>query len=233
MKRNRVRSILSLSGLAGLLLLTMCCSMNKLQGVQFREATVAALLAYTPPPEIFSDNWTNVDLSNPVQVAISIGTSIAKEVEVANTRAKMDSAMTMVDIPEIVRVETLERGARYLHYRSIEDTDSSDYLFDIVMRHYGIEAKSWTAGVYFKMDVKITLLDNSRSVEIWRSCFDERFPVSRDIFGLPGPAGDIVTMISLSGLSADQIAMGMENLAVHTSDRIIHKLQRDFSKKNR
>ena len=232
MKKTAIKLILSLCGLILIMTLTTCCSMNKLQGYEFREHTVSALLAHPRPPEIFTDSWTDIDFSNPVEAIIGIGTGIAKEVEVVKTRAKMDSAMGMVDIPEIVRIETLERGAQYLHYLSIEDTDDSDYLFDIVMRHYGIDAKSWTASVYFKMNVKITLLDNRKGTEVWRRCFDERFPISREVFGLPDAAGNIITTVSLSQLTAAQIAQGLENLAVHTSDRIIHKLQRDFSKKN-
>ncbi|MBN2102607.1 hypothetical protein JW835_01035 [bacterium] len=232
MKNTVMRWILIFIGLFIIFTLTLCCSMNRLQGYQFREHTVSALLAYSPPPEIFTDNWADVDFSNPVQAFIDIGTGIAKEVEVAKTRAKMDSAMGMVDIPEIVRIEILERGSKYLHYRAIEDTDDSDYLFDIEMRHYGIDAESWTAGVYFKIDTRITLIDNMKGKEIWRGCFDEKYPASGEFFGFSGAAGNIITMVSLSRLTTEQIALGLKNLAIHTSDRIIHKLQRDFSKKN-
>ena len=231
MKKAVTRIILVLFGLILISILSMCCSMNKLQGYEFRDHTAAALLAYPPPPQIFTDDWTNLDFSNPVQAVIRLGTGMAREAEVSKTRAKMDSAIQMVDIPEIIRIETLERGAQYLHYHPIEDIDESYFLYDIVMKHYGIDAKSWTASVYFKMEVKVTLLDNRRGTEIWRSCFDERFPISREMFGLPDAAGDLINAVSLSRLTAEQIAGGLENLAVHTSDRIIHKLQRDFSKK--
>ena len=232
MKKTVIKVILVLFGSILILTLSTCCSMNKLQGYRFREHTVSALLAHPRPPEIFTDDWTNVDFSNPVEAVIGIGTGIAKEVEVAKTRAKLESAMEMVDIPEIVRTETLERGAQYLHYLSIEDTENSDYLFDIIIRRYGIDAKSWTASVYFKMNIKITLLDNRKGKEVWRRCFHEKVPVSREVFGLPDAAGNVITAISLSQLTAEQIAIGLENLALHTSDRMIHKLQRDFSEKN-
>jgi hypothetical protein len=233
MKKRTIRLILVLCASALLLLCCMCCSMNKLHGYAFREHTASALLAYPPPPEIFADNWADVDFSNPVTTIIGIGTGIAKEVQIDKTRAKMDSAMQMVDIPEIVRVETLDRGANYLHYRSTEDIEDSDYLFDIEIEHYGIDAKSWTASVHFKLDAKITLFDNRMTKAVWRSCFKEEIPVSGEIFGLPGSAGNIITAVSLSRLKADQIALALENLAVQTADRIIHKLQEDFSKKNR
>jgi hypothetical protein len=126
MKRTAMRLIISFCALVLILALSRCCSMNKLRGHSFRERTASALLAYPPPPEIFTDDWTNIDFNNPVGAIINIGTGIAKEVEMGKTRAKMDSAMGMVDIPEIIRTETLERGAKYLHYRSIEDTDDSN-----------------------------------------------------------------------------------------------------------
>jgi len=233
MKKTVIRLALCSCGSALILTLSTCCSANRLQGYEFRERTVSALLAYSAPPEIFTDGLADVDFSNPVKAIINIGTGIAKEVEAGKTRAKMDSAVGMVDIPEIVRAEILNRGARNLHYRPIEDTRNSDYLYNVVIEHYGIDAKSWTANVYFKLEAKISLLDNRKTREVWRSCFDERFPVSGEFFGLPRAAGNIITMVSLSQLTADQIANGLENLAFHTSDRIVLKLQRDFLKKNR
>lgn len=230
MNKMIMRIIATLCGLILSFTLSACCSMNNLRGYAFRDHTAAALLDFPPPPQIFTDNWTHVDWSNPVEAFIGIGTDIARKVEVSKTRAKLVSAMDTVDIPEIIRVETLERGSEYLHYRPIEDTKDAYFLFDIELRHYGIEAQSWTAGVYFKIDVKITLMDNNIGKEIWRSCFNERYPVSREIFGLPDHANDIITATALSNLTSDQIAGGLEDLAFQTSDRIIHKLQSDFSK---
>jgi hypothetical protein len=206
--------------------------MNRLQNVEFRETTASALAARPPAPQIFSDDWTGVDFSNPVQAAIGIGTGIAKEVEITKTRAKLDSAMDRVDIPETMRSEILKRGAQYLHYSRVEDSDRSDFLFDIIIRRYGIDAKSWSAGVHFRMDAKVILLDNRKDKELWKSCLNERMPISPDIFGLPASAGNVITMVSLSRLTADQIADGLHQLAVYTSDKFIHKLQKDFLKKN-
>jgi hypothetical protein len=232
MKKTAMRWIVSLCGLTLILVFSTCCSLNKLQGVEFRERTASAFLAYPPPPEVFTDGWANIDFDNPIRAAIGIGTGIAKEVEAGKTRAKMDSAMGMVDIPEIVRVETLERGSKHLHYRPVEEKDDSDFRFNIVIKEYGIDAGSWTAGVYFKMNVEVALLDNKKTREVWRSCFNEKVAVSREFFGLPGAVDNILTMVSLSNLTSAQIADGLENLAVHTSDRMMQKLQRDFSGKN-
>jgi hypothetical protein len=229
MNKVIIRIITSLCGLILSFTLSMCCSMNNLRGYAFRDHTAAALLEFPPQPQIFTDDWTNVNWSNPVEAFIDIGTGIAKEVEVSKARAKLVSAMDTVDIPEIIRIETLNRGSEYLHYHPIDNTRDAYFLFDIELRNYGIEAHSWTSGVYFKIDVKITLMDNNRGKEIWRSCFNEHYPVSREIFGLPNQANDIITAVALSNLTSDQIAAGLKNLAFHTCDQIISKLRSDFS----
>jgi hypothetical protein len=233
MKNGLIRLILMTGGSMPALILSGCCSVNQLQGHEFNERTASALLAPPPPAGVFTDGWAEPDFDNPIQAVIQIGTGIAREVEAGKTRAKMDSALGMVDIPDILQAETLERGSKTLRFRPIEDTDRSDYLFELVIEKYGIEAKSWTSGVDFRLEAKITLFENSKRRQIWRHCFDEKVAVSRDIFGLPGAANNVITMITLSRLTPNQIADGLENLAVRTSDRIIRRLQEDFAKKNR
>ncbi len=233
MKKIVIRSMLLFIAMVFMIILSQCCHMNKLQGYEFRDRTVAASLPYPTPPEIFADNWEDIDFSRPVEAVIGVGTSIAKEVELSKTRAKMDSAVQMVNIPDIIRAEILSRGAEFLHFDATSDSRNSDYLFNVEIRHYGIDAKSWSAGVHYKIDARITLLDNKRGKEIWRNCFDEKMTISRQIFGLPTAAGDIITAVALSQLTAEQIAKGLENLALYTSDRIIQKLQKDFYKKRR
>jgi hypothetical protein len=232
--RNRfIRSFRILSGSGLALFIAGCCSMNQLQGWKFDERTVSAHLFPPPPAQVFSDGWTDTISGNPIEAVLRIGTGIAREVEMSRTRAKMDSAMGMVDIPAILEEETLERGAKSFGFRTVPENPNSDFMFDIEIEKYGIEAKSWTSGVDFKMEVKIALIENAGKRQVWRRCFDEKIAVSSDLFGLPDAANNIFTMVSLSRLTAGQIADGLENLALRTSDRIIRRLQEDFSEKNR
>lgn len=215
------------------LLIAGCCSMNQLQGQRFEERTVSSNLQPPPPAQVFSGHWGDTDFDNPIQAVFNIGTGIAREIEVGRTRAKMDSAMDRVDIPAILEEETLDRGAKTFGFRPVRETRESDYTFDIEIEKYGIHAKSWTSGVEFKMEVKVALIETGKNRQIWRHCFDEEIPVSGDYFGLPDAANNIFTMVSLSKLTADQIADGLESLAVRTADRVIRRLQEDFSDKNR
>ncbi len=233
MKHPTVRMFRILSGSTLALFIAGCCSMNQLQGQKFDERTASSHLQPPPPAQVFSNGWTDTGSGNPIEAVLRIGTGIAREIEMGKTRDKMDSAMGMVDIPAILEEETLERGAKTFGFRTVGETRDADFTFDIEIEKYGIEAKTWTSGVDFKMEVKIALIENAKNRQVWRRCFDEEIAVSSDLFGLPGAANNVFTMVSLSRLTADEIADGLEKLAVRTSDRIVRGLQEDFSNKNR
>jgi hypothetical protein len=209
--------------------IVMCGSSNRFMEYEFNNRTAAAMMALPPPPEVFTDSWFMIDDDNLVEAAIKIGTTIAKEVEVQKTRDKLSLAMEEVDVPERIRERTLERCGKYLRYQPVDDNDDADFLFDIQIEHYGIDAKSWSASVHFKIDVNVYLIDNKQGIEVWKKHVKEQMPVSRSIFGLPDEAGDIITAVSLSELSVDEMVMGFDQLAGYTADQIARKLQRDFS----
>jgi hypothetical protein len=233
MKRLISRPVITICGLLAIFNLLACCSMNQLRGREFRDRTAAAVVSAPPGAELSNEGWTDVDFHNPIQAVIGIGTAVAREVQASKTRARLDSAMQRVDIPEVVRTETLERGSRTLRYRPVEDGRDADYRFDIEIRKYGIESSSWSTGVRFRLDIRITLRDCATGKEMWRRCFDEKRAVSGDYFGLPDAANNVITLMALSSLTTDRIADGLENLAVAVSDEIVRKLQDDFSDKNR
>ncbi len=207
-----------------------CGSSNRLMEYDFREHTAAAMMAVPPPPEIFTDSFFMVDEGNLLATAIRIGTTIAKEVEVAETQRKLDQAMEEVDVPEIIRLEALHQCAKTLRAQPVDDENNSDFLFDFQIQNYGIDAKSWSASVHFKIDVKVFLLDNENNTEIWHKRVRERMPISRELFGLPDAAGDIITAVALSNLTAEQMADGFEHLAQYTADRVARRLQSDLAK---
>lgn len=207
-----------------------CGSSNRLMEYDFREHTAAGMMAVPPPPEIFTDSFFMVDEGDLLATAIRIGTTIAKEVEIAETQQKLDQAMEEVDVPEIIRMEALHQCAKTLRAEPVDDENNSDFLFDFQIQNYGIDAKSWSASVHFKIDVKVFLIDNEDNTEIWRKRVRERMPISREVFGLPDAAGDIITAVALSNLTVEQMADGFEHLALYTADRVARRLQHDLAK---
>ena len=207
-----------------------CGSSNLLREYEFETRTAAALMAIPPRPEVFTHSFVGIDERDPMRSAIRLGTTIVKEMEAQRAEARLDSAMELVDVPEQIRARTLERCSTYLHYRPTEDSKNADFLFDMNIRHYGIDAKSWSASVHFKIDVEVRLLDNKRGMRIWKARVKEEQPITQRIFGLGRATGDVITAVALSNLSVEELVQGFEHLADYTADRIARKLQNDFAK---
>ena len=205
------------------------CSSNRLGEYTFKSHTAAAVMATPPRAQVFTDSFydTGGDL---VSQAIRIGTTIAKGIEAAEAQRRLDAAMQRVDIPEQIRRRSLERCAAYLHFRPIPDTEDADFLFMMKISEYGIDAKSWDASVHFKIDVKVRLIDNEKSIEVWKKTIKERMPVSGSIFGLHDAAGDVMTAAALSELSEEQMVEGFRHLADYAADRVAERIQVDFVK---
>ncbi|RQW09073.1 hypothetical protein EH222_04700, partial [candidate division KSB1 bacterium] len=95
------------------------CSSNKLVEYDLREADIAARTFMPPRANVFTDGGAGIDTRNIVTTAISVGTTIARESEAAKARARLDSAMTMVDVPAIIEEEVLFRAAELLNFRPV------------------------------------------------------------------------------------------------------------------
>ena len=138
--------------------------------------------------------------------------------------------MEGVDVPERIRGQVLESCSSYLHYQPIDEAKDADFLFDMYIKRYGIEAKSWSASVDFRIDVEVQLLDNERGVRVWKKRVKEHQPVTRAAFGFPTAAGDVFTAVSLSELTEEELARGFEHLADYAAGRITKKLKDNFVK---
>ena len=231
MKKHIVKTLQLLLIVVLCLNLIECSSYKKLINYTFKDHTVSAIVTAAPWADVFTDSYIHIDKDNLFRTFLNIGTTIVKEVEAEKVKTLLDSAMKQVNVPERIRNRTLERGADYLHYRPIKEHNKADYLFDICITNYGIDAKSWDAGIYFKIDVKINLIDNKTGVLIWKKRINERKPISRTIFSLAGTTTDnVITAIMLSNLSVEEMIKGFQYMADYTADRIVQKLQKDFAK---
>ena len=223
---KRVGSIL-LSGagfiVAGLIVL-QCGSVNKLKGYDFYDRTAAARMALPPRAEVFTDEYVDVQGDNPIEAIIRAGTTVAKEIEAHKVQGRLDSVMLVVDIPEIIRERTLQQCGKYLQYRPVDDTKSADYIFDMDIKKYGIDAKSWNADVHFKLDIEIKIIDNKKDMLIWKRTFREKQAVTSATFDLHESAGDVITAVALSKLSVEELESGFEYLSSYVADRVAKKL---------
>jgi hypothetical protein len=223
MKRLRLLIVLSS------LLLIVACSSNKLREYDLRESEIAARTFLPPAAGVHTDADIYFNEKDPIGTILSIGGTVAREVEAAKARARLDSAMMKVDIPAIVEEDVLFKAAELLNSRPINEVKAAHFVLNIDFKKYGIDAKSWSGGVHFIIDTRVELIDQKKGRRIWKKHIEEREPLSSGIFGL-NSVNKVLDAVALSELTVDEMAAGLENLAHYTAERIARKLYDDFIK---
>jgi len=213
-----------------ILTLIQCGAINKLGGYQFRNQSAASIMASPPHAQVFTDSFYDSYDGNIISTAIRVGTSIAKSIEAQSTQIKLNNAMEQVDVPEIIRVQTLISCSEYLHFQPIHETSDADFLFMMNIKKYGIDAESWSASIRFKIDIKVRLIDNKRNMEIWKRTIRVREPVTQEMFGLSNIAGNVITAVALSELTEQDMVDGFSYLSLYMADKIAERIHRDFIK---
>ncbi len=219
--------------LVSCLILLTACSTNRLAHYEFSDTDFAAQTFMPPGAGVFTDLDVFLDPGDLVRSAIRVGTSVIREVEAEKARARLDSAMAMVDVPAIIEETVLFRAADMLNFQPVNEVRSADFVFTIDMKRYGIDATSWDAGTYFVIDARIELIDNREHRRIWRGHVDEREPLSPRNFGLDRPVENVLDAVELSGLSVKEMATGLSYLAEFSGGLIADKLYRDFIRSRR
>ncbi len=239
MKNNR-KSVLQLIAIIILLASLFACSnaYKKLIPYTFRDKSIAAVVSGTPWGNVQTNSYFTIsptsgksDGDKLLNTIVNIGTTVINSIEANKAQAKLDSAIKKVNVAEIIKTETLQQSSTLLHFNPIDDTKSADFLFSITINNYGISANSWASSVNFQMDVTLNIYDNATSALIWKTGVNESRPVSSSFF-LTGStaAGNVLTALQMSQLTADQMAAGFQNMAQYTAHELAIKLQKDYAK---
>ncbi len=222
---------LSILGLAGLLVLLTACASHKLVEYDLREADIAARTFMPPRANVFTDLYNMyINPHDLIGSALSVGTSIARESQASKARARLDSAMAMVNVPAIIEEEMLFRSAELLNFRPVNEIKMADFIFNVRMEKYGIDARGWEVGTYFIIESEIELIDNQQQRRIWKRKVEAREPLSPRLFGISSSVENIMDAMALSELTVEEMATGMENLALFAADLFAEKLYKDYVK---
>lgn len=216
----RICGVLALAGLAG-----ACRGTGRLAEYDFRDHTLAVAYAPAPYADVLTGPWFPHISDDPVRAIMAFGTRVAREVEASRVRARLDSAIAGVDIVGRMGDRTLERSARLLRMRPVEDEMDADFIVEVVLRKYGIDAKDWNAAAHFFVDAEVFLIDGADGTQIWKSHVRERDPIMPAVFGPGTVIRDAVTAISLASLSVEEIEYALERLADFSADRITARLR--------
>ncbi len=205
-----------------------CRSTNRLADYEFSGQRLALNTTLRARPHIDTDDFYFVNAERPLKTLLRFGSSIVKNAEAEKAQARMDSAAQMVDVSAILYDRILSQSALYLDANPVAAAGEADFLLDVHIREYGIEAHGWDAAAHFRINVRAQLVDQRAGRLIWETRLEEREAIAPHIFGPHPGIRNVITAGALAGLSVEELADGLEELADYAADRVTRRLQRDL-----
>jgi hypothetical protein len=217
------------AAVAVLVLLASCATINRLDRYVIENASLRTEMRVPPPPTLNIGYSTPVDSGDPIGKALRIGTTIIKASEAAKAEPIMREALRSVDVPAIVLEETSQACASVLNARPLDRGQKADYLLDLDIYEYGIEAPSWSSSVSLHLGMTAIMYHNSSGEIVWRrKHITVDIPASPQMFGLGSAMGDIVSAGVLSSLRVDQLEEGFRRLALESARWVTRILEDDL-----
>jgi hypothetical protein len=206
-----------------------CASAGRIADYDFRDRTVAVVAVIPPRPSV--DTGGDVDLTgrSALGALFKVGTSIYKESQAAELRARLDSASVGMDLADRIAGGVLERSARYLGATAIESSRDADFHIEIQVEEYGVNAREWDAGARFHIKARLLLLDREGR-EVWEGRVDEDEAVTSGWFGAGSAGADIVTGSALGELTVAELVLSLQAIADHSAYRLTEKLREGIEK---
>jgi len=213
-------------GIAALMALaiTGACSRHHLRDYQFADKTIALVFIDPPSPEL-REGWYNIDPGQTaVQTVVNAGASVAKEVQARRASRRLDSAAARVDVPALLAQRTLERASRYLGTRPVTTPESADFLLEIRMESFGIDARSNRA-TYLYARAEAVLIDRRTGREIWSEDVRGSDRMTPYVVGTANVPSAIFTAATLHTVSVADFERALNGLVTFTSDLITEELR--------
>lgn len=200
---------------------------HQLGEYSFVSRSIAAVDFPAPGPELRTGSYRMPGGGDAIQVVADAGSRVAIEVEGRRARVRLDSASQLVDVRTRLTERTLERSARYLGADVARDRATSDYVLEIFVRGFGVDAREQSARVFMKTEA--VLIERRTGREIWSRVVDshDRLTPRIDGAGSPVPAG-VVTSGILASLSVDDMHRALAGLTDFTADYIADELRKDL-----
>ena len=201
------------------------CGGHRLAEYDFVDRTLAVVYFNAPAPRVYTGSY-DVEGDSPLEVVVSAGGRVAREVEARRAQTRLDSAAARLDLATRLADRTLERASRYLGTRPVADRSSADYLLEVDLQRMGLDASRSAA--YLFVAGEAVLLDAQTGREIWDADISARDRLTPGVFDSPEVVEDIVTAGALSGVSVDEFERFLVQLTDYVSDRIARELRGDL-----
>jgi hypothetical protein len=223
---RRIDAVAKGAGLMGVLglVLSTGCSHHHLDQYRFAGRTIALVYIDPPAPRLLHGYY---DVGNTVDALQSVARAaggVAKEVSARRAMARLDSAADQVNFDDALARYTLERASRYLAARPVATEQAADFVLEVTMKNMGLDARSNTAA-YMYTNAEAVLLDRRTGREIWSVRVHGNDRLTPWVHGTEHIPSSVITAGTLSTVSVDDFAHGLDQLATFTSRLITDELR--------
>lgn len=201
-----------------------CGNKHYLKLYNFSERSLALVYIEPPAPRLLHGYY---DLGNTIDALQSVTRAaggVAKEVSARRAMARMDSAVQRVDFEDALARMTLDRASRYLGTRPTATEQTADFILEVTMRNMGLDARANTAA-YMYTNAEAVLLDRRTGREIWSVRVRGNDRLTPWVHGTEHIPSSVITAGTLSTVSVDDFAQGLDQLATFTSRLITNELR--------
>lgn len=216
-----------LSLLAGAAVLSGCGSKHHLAEYPFASRTLAVVYIAPPAPELLTAHYNikgATSAAGAVEAVVRAGAGAAKEREGRRATARLDSAVARVNIPAVLAERTLERASRYLGTRPVTDPRNADYLLEVTMQRFGINAKGDEATYLFTF-AEAVLLDRRTGREIWDVTIHGRDRLTPLVVSASSLPGSVITAATIGNVSVGDFQFALSQLIELSSKLITNELR--------
>lgn len=215
------------SVLAGIAVLGGCGSKHHLGEYPFASRTLAVVYIAPPAPVLLTAYYDARIPGNATEAMDAVaraGAGVAKEREGRRATARLDSAAARVNIPSVLAQRTLERASRYLGTQPVIDAAAADYLMEVHMERFGINAKGDHAAYLFTF-AEAVLIDRRTGREIWNVTIHGRDRLTPFIVSTSSIPGNVITAATIGSVSVSDFQLALNQLIELSSNLITSELR--------
>jgi hypothetical protein len=222
--RASTPALLGFASCAVIVGLGACGGGHHLAEYPFASRTLAVVYIAPPSPELLTSYYDLTNSQNAITAVVRAGADVAREREGRRANARLDSASSRIDIPAVLAQRTLQRASRYLGTRPITDENQADYLMEVRMERFGINAKADEAAYLFTY-AEAVLIDRRSGREIWNINVHGRDRLTPYVQTSSPIPGSVITAGTLGSVSVAQFQGALNQLMDYSSNLITDELR--------
>jgi hypothetical protein len=189
----------------------------------FAGRSLALVVLGNPAPGLITPDY-DVRSTDLIDVAVKAGSKVAKDVEARRAGARMDSATARMDLTDSLATRTLDRASRYLGVRPIGSSADADFLLEVRMRNYGLDARG-TGAAWLYTNAEAVLLDRRTGREIWNVNVHGSDRLAPRIGGAGETAGAIIAAGALHSMTVEDFQQALDQLMSLSSNVVTDQLR--------